>query len=188
MAAKYGVPITVLSSFQPGGGTKVQEKCVGEDLVVRAVVPDRGVAKVAVLGVPDVPGIAAKLFSGLAGRGIHVEMIIQSTMRGQVNDIAFLVKKGLLGEAIDACRNVAREIGAQGVNFDVEVGRVSIVGAGIANHVDVPGRMFTVLAREGINLDMIASTSGSITCVVALDRLDDAARALHREFIEEEQA
>jgi len=188
MAAKYGVPITVLSSFQPGGGTKVQERCVREDLVVRAVVPDRGVAKVAVLGVPDVPGIAAKLFSGLAARGIHVEMIIQSTMRGQVNDIAFLVKKGLLGEAIDACRNVAREIGAQGVNFDVEVGRVSIVGAGIANHVDVPGRMFTVLAREGINLDMIASTSGSITCVVALDRLDDAARVLHREFIEEGQA
>ena len=184
MAAKYRVPIAVLSSFQPGGGTRVQETCVREDLVVRAVVPDRGVAKVAVLGVPDVPGIAAKLFGGLAERGINVEMIIQSTMRGQVNDIAFLVKKGLLGEAIDACRKVAREIDAQGVNFDVEVGRVSIVGAGIANHVDVPGRMFSVLAREGINLDMIASTSVSITCVVALDRLDDAAKALHREFIE----
>ena len=185
MASKYRVPVTVLSSFHPGGGTRVQEKCVGEDLVVRAVVPDRGVAKVAVLGVPDVPGIAAKLFGGLAQRGIAVEMIIQSTMRGQVNDIAFLVKKGLLGEAIDACREVARELDAQGVNFDVEVGRVSIVGAGIANHVEVPGRMFSALAAEGINLDMIASTSVSITCVVALDRLDDAARALHRAFIEE---
>lgn len=186
MAAKYRVPVAVLSSFHPGGGTRVQEKCVREDLVVRAVVPDRGVAKVAVLGVPDVPGIAARLFVGLAERGIPVEMIIQSTMRGQVNDIAFLVKKGILGEAIDACREVAREIDAQGVNFDVEVGRVSIVGAGIANHVDVPGKMFSVLAREGINLDMIASSSVSITCVVALDRLDDAARALHRAFIEEE--
>ncbi|MFA0888632.1 MAG: aspartate kinase [Synergistales bacterium] len=186
VAAKYRVPVAVLSSFHPGGGTRVQEQCVREDLVVRAVVPDRGVAKVAVLGVPDVPGIAARLFVGLAERGITVEMIIQSTMRGQVNDIAFLVKKGLLGEAIDACREVAREIDAQGVNFDVEVGRVSIVGAGIANHVDVPGKMFSVLAREGINLDMIASSSVSITCVVALDRLDDAARALHRAFIEEE--
>lgn len=185
MAARYSVPVTVLSSFNRGGGTKVQEQCVREDLVVRAVVPDRGVAKVAVLGVPDVPGIAARLFSGLADRGINVEMIIQSTMRGQVNDIAFLVKKGLLGEAIDACREVAREIDAQGVNFDVEVGRVSIVGAGMANHVNVPGKMFSVLAREGINLDMIASSSVSITCVVALDRLDDAALALHRAFIEE---
>jgi aspartate kinase len=185
MAARYRVPLAVLSSFHSGGGTRVLEECVREDLVVRAVVPDRGVAKVAVLGVPDVPGIAARLFGGLAERGIAVEMIIQSTMRGQINDIAFLVKKGLLGEAIDACREVAREIDAQGVNFDIEVGRVSIVGAGIANHVDVPGRMFSVLAREGINLDMIASTSVSITCVVALDRLDDAARALHREFIEE---
>ncbi len=186
LAARYRVPLAVLSSFIPGGGTRLMEECVKEDLAVRAVVPDRGVAKVAVLGVPDVPGIAARLFGGLALRGIAVEMIIQSTMRGQVNDIAFLVKKGLLGEAIDACREVAREIDAQGVNFDVEVGRVSIVGAGITNHVDVPGHMFSVLAREGINLDMIASTSVSITCVVALDRLDDAAKALHRVFIEGE--
>jgi aspartate kinase len=110
-------------------------------------------------------------------------MIIQSVMRGQVNDIAFLVKKEFLGEAIDICRDIVKEIGAQGVAFDTEIGKVTVIGAGMANHPEVPSRMFSNLAAEGINIDMISSTSMSITCVVASSDIEKAVKSLHEEFI-----
>jgi aspartate kinase len=159
---------------------------VSESLIVRSIASDRNVAKVAVLGVPDIPGIAAGLFGRLSAGGVGAEMIIQSVMRGQVNDIAFLVKKEFLGEAIDICRDIVREIGAQGVAFDTEIGKVTVIGAGIANHPEVPSKMFSKLASENINIDMISSTSMSITCVVAAGDVDKAVRCLHREFIGED--
>jgi aspartate kinase len=112
-------------------------------------------------------------------------MIIQNNMRGGLNDIGFLVKKESLDDSIEVCRNFARDIDAQGVSFNTEIARVSIVGAGIANHPDVPSRMFNVLADEGINIDMIAATALAVTCVVAAPRSSDAVRALHAHFIEE---
>ena len=120
---------------------------VSEGFVVRSITHDTEVAKVAVLGVPDKPGIAARVFSSLAGAGVGVEMIIQSIMRGQVNDIAFLVRKEFLGEAIDVCRRTARDIEAQGVAFDTEVGKISLVGAGLSNHPDAPARMSSRISR-----------------------------------------
>jgi len=158
---------------------------VSEGFVVRSITHDTEVAKVAVLGVPDKPGIAARVFSSLAGAGVGVEMIIQSIMRGQVNDIAFLVRKEFLGEAIDVCRRTARDIEAQGVAFDTEVGKISLVGAGLSNHPDAPARMFSILAGESVNIDMISSTSMSITCVVSSADVEKAVAALHRAFIEE---
>jgi len=186
MAARYEVPLFVAGSFSEEEGTWIMRQDICESLIVRSIASDRNVAKVAVLGVPDVPGIAARLFGALSAGGVGVEMIIQSVMRGQVNDIAFLVKKEFLGEAIDICRDIVREIGAQGVAFDTEIGKVTVIGAGMANHPEVPSRMFSNLAAEGINIDMISSTSMSITCVVAAKDIKKAVRSLHKEFIGEE--
>jgi aspartate kinase len=186
LAARYGVPVYVAGSFSEEKGSWIMREDVSESLIVRSIASDRNVAKVAVLGVPDIPGVAAGLFGRLSAGGVGAEMIIQSVMRGQVNDIAFLVKKEFLGEAIDICRDIVREIGAQGVAFDTEIGKVTVIGAGIANHPEVPSKMFSKLASENINIDMISSTSMSITCVVAAGDVDKAVRCLHREFIGEE--
>ncbi|MDR0648400.1 MAG: aspartate kinase [Synergistaceae bacterium] len=186
VAARYEVPLYVASSFVDEEGTWiVKNNPVSEGLAIKGVVHDSKVAKVVMMGVPDVPGVAGRLFSSLAENGIGAEMIIQNNMRGGMNDIGFLVKKEFLDGAIDVCRDFSRDIGAQGVSFNTEISRVSIVGAGIANHPDIPSRMFTVLAEEGINIDMIASTALAVTCVVAAPRAEDAVRALHEHFIEE---
>lgn len=185
MAERYDIPLYVGSSFVEEEGTWVMSNPVTEGLIIKAVVKDANVAKVVLMGVPDIPGIAARLFTSLAGQGVGAEMIIQNNMRGGVNDIGFLVKKTHLEPAIQVCREICREIDAQGVSFDTEIARVTIVGAGIANHPEVPPRMFNVLAEEGINIDMISSTALALTCIVTLTRADDAVRALHEHFIEE---
>ncbi|HOI82615.1 MAG: aspartate kinase [Thermovirgaceae bacterium] len=184
LAWRYEVPVFVGSSFERERGTWIMREDVSEGFVVRSITHDTGVAKVAVLGVPDTPGIAARVFSPLSEAGVGAEMIIQSVMRGQVNDIAFLVRKEFLGEAIDICRGTARDIGAQGVVFDTEIGKISLVGAGLSNHPEAPARMFSILAAESVNIDMISSTSMSITCVVSSADVEKAAVALHRVFIE----
>ena len=186
LAWRYRVPLYVASSFDRERGTWIMRKDVSEKFVVRSIAHDSGVAKVAVLGVPDTPGIAARVFTPLSEAGVGVEMIIQSIMRGQVNDIAFLVRKEFLGEAIEVCRRTAREVGAQGVAFDTEIGKISLVGAGLANHPEAPARMFSVLAGESVNIDMISSTSMAITCVVSSSDVERSVKALHRSFIEED--
>lgn len=185
MAARYEIPLYVGSSFVEEEGTWVMSNPVTEGLIIKAVVHDSKVAKIILLGVPDIPGVAARLFSNLSDEGVGAEMIIQNNMRGGVNDIGFLVKKTNLESAIKVCRDLCREIDAQGVSFDTEIARVTIVGAGIANHPEVPSKMFNILAEEGINIEMIASTSLAVTCVVGASRAEDAVRALHEHFIEE---
>ena len=186
VAARYEVPLYVASSFVDEEGTWiVKSNPVSEGLIIKGVVHDAKVAKVVMMGVPDVPGIAGRLFSSLAESGIGAEMIIQNNMRGGLNDIGFLVRKEFLDGTIDVCRTFSKDIGAQGVSFNSEIARVSIVGAGIANHPEIPSRMFNALAEEGINIDMIASTALAVTCVVAKARAEDAVRTLHEHFIEE---
>lgn len=185
VAARYEVPLYVASSFIDEEGTWIVKNVpVTEGMVIKGVVSDAKVAKVIMTGVPDVPGIAGKLFASLAERGIGPEMIIQNNMRGGFNDIGFLVRKDLLDGTIEVCRDFSREVEAQGVSFNSEIARVSIVGAGIANHPEIPSRMFGALAEHGINIDMIASTALAVTCVVAKERAEDAVRALHAKFIE----
>lgn len=186
LAARMELPVYVASSFSEEEGSWVMNCDVNEGLVVKAVAHDWEAAKVAILGVSDTPGVAAKVFAALAEKGIGAEMIIQSVMRGQLNDIAFLVKKSLLGEAIEICRELARKMGAQGVTFDTEIARVSVIGAGIANHPEIPSQMFSILAEEGVNIDMIVATSMAITCVVASPQTEKAVRALHDHFIPQE--
>jgi aspartate kinase len=186
VAARYEAPFYVASSFTKEEGTWIVKNVpVSEGLIIKSVVHDAKVAKVVMMGVPDVPGIAGRLFTSLSDLGIGAEMIIQNNMRGGLNDIGFLIRKENLDGAIDVCRKFSSDVNAQGVSFNTEIARVSIVGAGIANHPDIPSRMFTVLAKEGINIDMIASSALAVTCVVSATRAEDAVRALHEHFIEE---
>lgn len=186
VAARYDVPLYVGSSFVEEEGTWVMSRPVTEGLIIKAVAVDTKITKVVLHGVPDVPGVAAKLFTNLADNGVGTEMILQNNMRGGVNDIGFLVKKAHLEIAIKVCRDLCHEIDAQGVSYDTEIARVTIIGAGIANHPEVPSKMFNVLATENINIEMIASTALALTCIVDSKRSDEAARVLHRAFIGEE--
>lgn len=151
---------------------------------IKNVFLDSEVARIVVLGIPDVPGHAAKLFSALAENRAYAEMIIQNNMGGSVNDIGFLVKKPQLDAAMQVCRAYCREVGAQGVSFDTEIARVTVSGDDLSTSPEVPSRMFGVLAEKGINIEMIASTSQSVTCVVGAARAVDAVFALEAHFID----
>ena len=150
---------------------------------VENVISDRRIAKIAVLGVPDVPGVASRLFSALAEDAVGAEMIVQSVMRGQTNDIAFIVKGSLLGKAMDICRQFALEIKAQGVTFDTEIAKVALDGKNFGECPSIPSRMFSVLAAENINIDMIAAADTVIACIVSAAEMEKAAEALAAAFL-----
>ncbi len=150
---------------------------------VTSVHNDRGVVKIAVLGVPDVPGVASRLFTELADSGVATDMIVQSVMRGQVNDIAFLVRSKDLSAAIDITRRFAGEIEAQGVTYDTEIAKVTVSGEQFGEGTAIASRMFSVLADKGINIDMIGASSRDVTCVVASGDAEGAVCSLSDFFI-----
>ena len=179
------------SSCSGGGGKGKNERVVPVNMgldsngqcAVEKVISDRSIAKVAVLGVPDVPGVAARLFSALAKEEVGAEMIVQSVMRGQTNDIAFIVKGSLLGKAMDICRQFALEVKAQGVTFDTEVAKVALGGKNLAGCPAIPSQMFSVLAEENINIDMIAAAATVIACIVSAAGMEKAVDALTSAFL-----
>jgi len=171
-------PLRKGSAFPMAFGVDSSGQCV-----VGEVICDSDVAKIAVLGVPDVPGVAARLFSNLAAVDVGAEMIVQSVMRGQMNDIAFIVKQSLLGEAIGICRVFSSEVGAQGVTFDTEVAKVALKGDLIAGCPEIPSQMFSVLAGCRINIDMIAAASTVIASIVSSGDMEEAVSALSQAFL-----
>jgi aspartate kinase len=155
---------------------------VSEVKVAGDVRIDRSGARIVLLGVPDVPGVAARVFSTLAAGRIGVEMIVQNNMRGGMTDIGFLVKKERLDDAIGVCRKVATDIDAQGVSFNTEIARVSVYGSDLGDKPEVPAKMFSALAEAGVNIEMIVSNALYITCVVAETAADKAHEALQKAF------
>ena len=153
-----------------------------EEAVVSAVTDDKSEAKVTISGVPDRPGVAAKLFRELANRGINVDMIVQNTSAKGMTDISFTVAKTDLVAASETCNRVKAEIGATEVTSDDSIGRVSIVGAGMKSNPGVTALMFETLSQNGINIEMISTSSIRISCVVRADRVADAVRYLHTAF------
>jgi aspartate kinase len=182
-ARRHGVPLHVRSSFTWEPGTWiVEEDPTMEEAVVSAITDDKSEAKVTVGGVPDRPGIAAKLFRRLADRGINVDMIVQNTGANGLTDISFTVAKTDLAAASETCNIVKDEIGAAEVTTDDNVGRVSIVGAGMKSSPGVTALMFETLYENGINIEMISTSSIRISCVLRADKVGDAVRALHTAF------
>jgi aspartate kinase len=182
-ARRHNVPIHVRSSFTWEPGTWiVEEDPTMEEAIVSAITDDTSEAKITVSGVPDRPGVAATLFRELADNGINVDMIVQNTSLNNVTDISFTVAKTDLEAAMIACQKVQKDIGAVAVTSDDHIGRVTIVGAGMKSSPGVTALMFETLSNNGINIEMISTSSIRISCVLHADKVGDAVRHLHRAF------
>jgi aspartate kinase len=183
LARRHGVPIHVRSSFTWEPGTWiVEEDPTMEEAVVSAITDDTSEAKITVGGVPDRPGVAARLFRELANRGINVDMIVQNTGTNGMTDISFTVAKTDLDVSREACNQVKDDIGATEVTTDDNIGRVTIVGAGMKSSPGVTALMFETLYQHGINIEMISTSSIRISCVLRADKVAEAVRYLHTAF------
>ncbi|MEW6543736.1 MAG: aspartate kinase [Nitrospirota bacterium] len=182
-AAKHGVPVEVKSSFKGGQGTLVtKEDADMERVLVSGVTGDRNQAKLTIIGVPDRPGIAARIFGPVAEANIVVDMIIQNVSQASLTDISFTVPRADLRKAVDLVQRIAKEIDAKSVAVTEAIAKVSLVGVGMRSHSGVAARMFEVLSREGINIMMISTSEIKISCVIDEKYLELAMRALHGAF------
>jgi aspartate kinase len=182
-ARNHGVRLHVRSAFTWEPGTWIEEEDPDmEQAIISAVTSDSSEAKVTVTGVPDHPGIAARLFRALADRSINVDMIEQNVSLAGTTDISFTVPHEDLRTATEVSRVLGPDIGAHEVLSDPDIATVSIVGAGMKTHPGVSATMFETLAAEGINIEMISTSSIRLTCVVRAEVVDKAVVALHRAF------
>ncbi len=183
LARKYGVNILVRSSFNNEGGTWVSEEDEGmEGALISGVTYTKGEAKVSIMGVPDRPGIAARIFNALSDKGINVDMIIQNVSRDNMTDVTFTVPQADLNRVVLLMERVAQEIGAEGVLSNSDIAKVSAVGAGMKSHPGVAARMFSALAGEGINIMMISTSEIKVSCVIDSRYTELAVRVLHDAF------
>ncbi len=182
-ARNHHVPLQVRSSFTWEPGTWVGEEVPDmEQAMVTAVTHDLSEAKVTVTGVPDRPGLAARLFRALADRNVNVDMIVQNVSTEGTTDISFTVPGADLAVSAEAAAELVPELGATGVTTDDHVARVSLIGAGMKTNPGVTARTFETLAAEGINIEMISTSSIRISCMVRSDQAEVAVRALHAAF------
>jgi aspartate kinase len=178
-----GVEIAVRSTFSDHPGTLIREERGLEQLnKVRGVATERNVAKVTLLAVPDKPGVARRVFTPLADEGVNVDLIVQNVSHAGTTDLSFTVNATDLGRARRVLEPVVAELGAEGLTADAGVAKVSIVGAGIRSTPGYAAQMFGALADAGINIEMISMSDIRITCIIAADHLEAAARALHAAF------
>jgi aspartate kinase len=182
-AKKYNVPVRVLSSFNDNPGTLVtKEDPDMEKVVVSGVAYDKNQAKVTVQGVPDKPGVAAQIFNTISDNNVVVDMIIQNIGEGGLTDMSFTVPKTDAKKIMDVMKKVVAEIGAKNVNIKEDIAKISIVGVGMRSHSGVAAKMFSSLAKEGINIMMISTSEIKISCVIEAKYSELAVRVLHETF------
>jgi aspartate kinase len=183
LARNHGVPLRVRSSFGEDEGTRIErEEDVLERAIISGIAHDTSEAKATVLGVPDRPGVAARIFRPLADAGIHVDMIVQNVSAEGQTDISFTLPADDLPQAEPVLGAAAREVAATGVTVDRGIAKVSLVGAGMKSHPGVAADMFEALAEAGVNIEIISTSSIRISCVVRAADLDRAVRAVHDRF------
>ena len=183
-AKKYDVPIHVRSSFNDNPGTIVcKEDEEMERVVVSGVTYNKNEARIEVMHVPDVPGMAARIFKPIADANIVVDMIIQtpSTEKGCA-DVAFTVPKSDFAKTLQIVKETAKQLGARDIVADENIAKVSIVGVGMRSHSSVATQMFSALAKEGINIQMISTSEIKISCIIDSKYTELAVRALHDAF------
>ena len=185
LAQRFKVPLVVLSSFEDNStGTWVgQEDKSMENVLVSGVTLDQNQSKITVTGVEDRPGLAARIFGPIADIGIVVDMIIQNASADSRTDMTFTVPRTDLRRALELVRGVAAEIGAAGVRHEEQVAKVSIIGVGMRSHAGVAATMFKVLAAEGVNIEMIATSEIKVSVVVNAKYGELAMRSLHDAFL-----
>ena len=182
-AKRFNIPIQVRSSFSKGRGTMVtKEQKFMEDVVVRGVTLNTDEAKVSLRGVPDKPGVAARVFKTLADGDINIDMIIQNIGEEGKSDISFTVMKGDLKKTLVITEKAVKAIGAKQVDADENIARISIVGVGMRTHSGIAARMFGALASKKINIEMISTSEIKISCIVDKKHGPQAVRAIHAKF------
>lgn len=182
-AMKYNVPVRVRSSFNENSGTLVtREEKDMEQVSVSGVTYDKNQARITIIGVPDKPGIAYKIFGTVANDNIVVDMIIQNTGQGGLTDISFTVPRTDLEKAVKIVKEMIGGIGAKGIEVKDEISKVSIIGVGMRSHSGVAAKMFGTLAKEGINIMMISTSEIKISCIIDSKYTELAVRALHDSF------
>lgn len=182
MAKKYSVELEVLSSLKKATGTKVKEVVEVEKMLIKGVAKDDSVARVSIVGLPDSPGVAFKVFSRVAQAHITVDNILQSIGRDGTKDIAFTVPAGSGEDAVAALKEFCELKGAKELRCDMDVAKISIVGAGMETHEGVASDMFEALADANINIQTISSSEIRISVLVAKADADRAVAAVHRHF------
>ncbi len=179
----YKIPLHVRSSFNNNLGTMVREENnMEKDMVVTGVALDVNVAKIGLFDVPDNPGVAAKIFKYLADDNINVDMIIQSAMRNNVNDISFTVNHTDLKKTLDRIAKIKGEVGFSDYTHDDKMSKISIVGAGMVSNPGVAAIMFETLAANEINIEMISTSEIKVSCVIEKQFGEKAVNVLHERF------
>lgn len=183
-AKKYKVPVWVRSTFTNDKGTLVtqEDESMMESVMVSGVAFDKDQVRITILGVPDQPGISASLFVPLADHGILVDMIVQKASREGITDMTYTVSHKDLKRALTYTEKVCREIGAQGVEYDDQVAKVSVIGVGMRNHSGVAAMAFSALHKADINILMISTSEIKISCLIHADQLEKAVQTLHKTF------
>lgn len=186
-AKKFRVVFEVRSSLNDNPGTIVKEETKSmEGVVVRGVSLDKNQAKLTLVAVPDQPGVAARIFKAIGDAAINVDMIVQNISHGSgtpATDLSFTVDKPDLLKAKQVLENLKPTIGYQAIITNENIGKLSIVGVGMKSHSGVAGKMFEVLARERVNIDMISTSEIKISVVIDLAKGESAMKALHAAFV-----
>ena len=183
-AGKYQVPLRVLHSFQEGPGTLITLEDVNqmETPTIAGIAFNRDEAKLTVLGVPDMPGVAHKILGPIGDANIEVDVILQNTGEDKTTDFTFTVSRSELARAQEVLTQVANEIGAREVRIDSKIAKVSVVGVGMRSHAGVASQMFGALAEVGINIQMITTSEIKISVIIEEKYLELAVRSLHSSF------
>ncbi len=184
IARSYGVRLRVRSSFEGGEGTWIGEEdaAVLEKAIISGVTHDTSEAKVSIIGVPDRPGVAARVFRALADAGVNIDMIVQNVAQDGAATISFTLPKTDLPVASPLLERLGAEIGARGVEQDPDVAKISLIGAGMRSHPGVAADMFDALAEAGINIEIISTSSIRVSCVIRAAQVEEAVRAVHDRF------
>jgi aspartate kinase len=186
-AKKYSVPVHVRSTFGGGEGTwVVDEEASMNDVLVSGVACDKNDAKITLQRVPDRPGLAAQIFGPIADAHIVVDMIIQNASEDGTTDLTFTVPKADHKKALAIVEKTALTVDAKGVKVDTDIAKVSVVGVGMRTHAGVAAKMFEVLAREKINIEMISTSEIKISVVIEAKHAELAVRVLHDAFVEKQ--
>ena len=182
-AKMYNIKLHVRSSFNNNPGTIVKEAGnLEKTLVVTGIAHDLKVAKFGLFDVPDKPGIAYKIFSALAFEHINVDMIIQSAMRNEVNDISFTIAATDLNKVQSVMERIKGDVGFSGYTWDDDIAKVSVVGAGMVSNPGVAAMIFEALSSENINLEMISTSEIKVSCIIKASQAEIAVKALHDKF------
>ncbi len=186
LALKYNVKLEVKSSFQRVDGTVVKEVKNVEKMMVRGVTRDNDVARISIVGIDNTPGKAFKVFSLLAKANVNVDVILQSIGRNDTKDISFTVAEKQLEDAVKVINDNLETIGAESVEFNKEISKVSIVGAGMISTPGVAAKMFEALYEAHININMISTSETKVSVLIDQIDAENAVRAIHAKFMNHE--